>query len=65
MRRLRKALRRVHRRNGQAMVEYSLISSLLFFVFAPVALLGIWPTFLNAFNIYIHSFYWLLNFPFP
>jgi Flp pilus assembly pilin Flp len=50
---------------GQAMTEYSLIAGFLFFVSAPVAVLGIWPTFMNAYNTYIHSFYWVLNFPFP
>jgi len=66
----RRAVRRGER--GQAMVEYSLITWLLFAGLAVGMSVPMFPgkknlieIFLDAYQIYYDSFYYVLNMPFP
>ena len=64
MRRNRKRCRTKRARQGQAIVEYSLILMLLT-MGGLVTLYAFFPRFITAFQRYFDSFYVLLNLPIP
>ncbi len=51
-------------RRGQAMVEYALVSVLMFGTLAAAGMIFL-PNMIRAYNIYYKSFYALLNLPIP
>jgi Flp pilus assembly protein TadG len=58
-------LQRLRRgRRGQAMVEYALISVLMFGTLASAGMIFL-PNMIRAYNIYYKSFFALLNLPIP
>lgn len=52
------------RERGQAMIEYALVSVLLFGGLASAGMIFL-PNMIRAYNIYYKSFYAILNLPFP
>ena len=56
--------RRLLGESGQAAPEYALITFLLVFG-GGAALVMFGPTAVNAYNIYIHGFYFVLGLPIP
>jgi hypothetical protein len=50
---------------GQAMAEYSMTVFMLCILGGAGALTGFAPTFMNAFNSYLHGIQMIFNLPFP
>jgi hypothetical protein len=63
---LRRHLVRLARlQGGQAMAEYSMTTFALLVGTGGFLLTGFMPTFLNAFNSYLHGFQIIFNLPIP